>query len=78
MSTNFWFEHHIDAYLMACAEGRDWTEAVAAAERAHGDKPRRVLTQKDLRPLKGVRFSRQHLAKKVARGLFPPPFQMAS
>jgi len=24
MSTNYWFEHTIDAYLRACAEGRDW------------------------------------------------------
>ena len=75
MATNFWFEHHIDAYLIACAEGRDWTEAVAAAERAIGADPRSVLTRAGLRK-KGIAYSRQHLAKKVARGNFPRPFQM--
>jgi hypothetical protein len=72
---NLWFEHQIDAYLRACAEGRDWRPAVAEAETAIGDAPRRILTQRDLQQ-KGVHFSRQHIARKVGDGTFPPPFQL--
>jgi predicted anti-sigma-YlaC factor YlaD len=75
VARNFWFEHVVDAFLQACAEGRDWKQAVAEAERAELDAPRRVLTQKDLKA-KGVRYSRQHVAKRVARGTFPRPFQL--
>ena len=72
MALNLWFEHVIDAYLQARAEGRDWREACAAAERVPG--PRRVLTQQDLKTKKGLTYTRQHLAKKV-KGAFPKPFQ---
>jgi predicted anti-sigma-YlaC factor YlaD len=75
MAFNFWFEHVIDAWLKACAEGRDWEEAVAEAERTIGDKPRRVLTRVDLREKKGIPFSRQYIAEKVRERTFPPPFQ---
>jgi len=75
MATNFWFEHHIDAYLVACAEGRDWVEAIAAAERAIGESPRRVLTRAGLKA-KGISYSRQYLIDKVSDGTFPRPFQM--
>jgi hypothetical protein len=74
---NLWFEHIIDAYLLACAEGRDWQEAVAEAERTIGDRPRRVLTRVDLREKKGIPFSRQYLAEKVRERTFPKPFQAA-
>jgi len=47
----------------------------AAAEQAIGNRPRRVLTQHDLRAKKGIAYSRQHLAKKVKGGGFPKPFQ---
>jgi hypothetical protein len=72
---NLWFEHTIDAFLRACAEGRDWRAAVAEAEAAIGNAPRKVLTQRDLRA-KGIHFSRQHIGRKVDDGTFPPPFQM--
>jgi hypothetical protein len=71
---NLWQEHIIDAYLAACAEGRDWREACAAAEAAHGTRPRTALTQKDLKDKKGIPYSRQHLDRKVKGGAFPPPF----
>jgi hypothetical protein len=74
MSWNFWFEHTIDAYLEACARGDDWRKACAAAE-ANTAKPRRVLTQKSLKA-KGLSYSRQHLARKVAAGTFPAPFKL--
>jgi hypothetical protein len=73
VSINLWFENVVDAYLLACAEGRDWREAVAAAERAEG--PRRVVTQKGLRS-KGLPYSRQHLGRKIQNGSFPPPFKL--
>jgi hypothetical protein len=75
VSTNFWFEHTLDAYLQACAEGRDWREAVAEAERTIGDAPRRVLTQKAFKA-KGLTYSRQHIDRKVREKTFPPPFQL--
>ena len=75
MAINLWFEHTVDAYLRACAEGRDWRLECAAAEQAIGNQPRRVLTQHDLRARKGIAYSRQHLAKKVKGGGFPKPFQ---
>jgi hypothetical protein len=74
MAINFWFEHIIDAYLVACAEGRPWGEACEEAEHAIGNAPRRVLTQKALKG-KGVTYSRQHLHRKIRAGTFPPPFQ---
>jgi hypothetical protein len=75
VSVNLWFEHHIDAFLTACAQGRDWRAACAEAERNIGDKPRRVLTQRGLFE-KGIRYSRQHLVRRVADGNFPAPFRM--
>jgi hypothetical protein len=75
LSVNLWFEHVVDAYLQACAEGRDWREAIAAAERAAANKPRRVLTQKGLRS-KGLPYSRQHLGRKIQAGTFPAPFKL--
>jgi len=77
MAINFWFEHIVDAYLKACAEGRDWREACAEAEHAIGNGPRRVLTQEALQG-KGITFSRQYLTKKVRDGDFPAPFQTPS
>jgi hypothetical protein len=74
---NFWFEHVIDAYLAACAEGRDWREACVAADRALGARPRRLLTFKDLKEKKGVPYSRQHLDRKMRAGTFPLPFNVA-
>jgi len=73
VALNLWFEHVIDAYLRARAEGRDWREACAAAEPA--PSPLRVLTQQDLKTKKGLTHTRQHLAKKVKGGAFPKPFQ---
>jgi hypothetical protein len=73
MGINLWFEHVIDAYLSARAQGRDWRTAVATAEQFEG--PRRVLTRHDLKARKGIAYSRQHLAKKVKGGGFPKPFQ---
>lgn len=74
MSLNFWFEDVIDAFLDACARGEDWRPACAAAQ-ANAKKPRRVLTRKDLKT-RGIRYSRQHLARRVAAGTFPAPFQL--
>ena len=73
MSVNLWFEHTIDAYLLACAQGRDWREAIAEADKAAG--ARRVLTQKGLKS-KGVPYSRQHINRKVQAGPFPAPFKL--
>jgi hypothetical protein len=74
VAINFWFENVIDAYLSALAEGRDWKAAVSEAKISK--EPRRVLTQKDLRPEKGIGYSRQHLTKKIRNGTFPRPFQL--
>jgi hypothetical protein len=77
MALNFWFEHQIDAFLSAVAEGRDWRGAVAEAERrlvAEG-RPRRVLTQQDLKA-KGIKYTRQHVARRVSAGTMPAPFQL--
>jgi len=62
VALNLWFEHVIDAYLRARAEGRDWREA--------GPPPRPYAARK-----KGLTYTRQHLAKKVKGGAFPKPFQ---
>ena len=72
VSVNLWFEHVIDAYLLACAQGRDWHEAVAEAEaeKAAGNGSRRVLTQKGLRS-KGLTYSRQHIGRKFRPAPFP-------
>jgi predicted anti-sigma-YlaC factor YlaD len=75
MAFNLWWDHIIEAYLRACAEGRDWHEAVAEAEAAHGDAPRKALTQKDLKS-KGLPYSRQHIDRNVRSGRFPQPFQL--
>jgi len=74
MSLNFWFENVIDAYLIAVARGEDWRKACAAAQ-ASADQPQRVLTQKGLQA-KGLTYSRQHLARKIAAGTFPRPFKL--
>jgi hypothetical protein len=71
---NLWFEHIIDAYLAACAAGVDWREACAAAELAHGTRPRTALTQRDLKDKKGIPYSRQHLDRKRKADAFPEPF----
>jgi predicted DNA-binding transcriptional regulator AlpA len=76
MSVNFWLESVIDAFLLAVAQGRDWKSACAEAERT-SKSPLRVLTQADL-AAKGLRYSRQHVARKVANKTFPPPFQLPS
>jgi predicted anti-sigma-YlaC factor YlaD len=75
MARNLWLEHVIDAYLQACADGRDWKEAVAEAERTVGNAPRRALTREDLKSKKGIPYCRQHLRRKEREGTFPPPFQ---
>jgi hypothetical protein len=71
---NLWFEHIVDAYLGACAAGRNWREACAEAEATHGTRPRMLLTQEDLRSKKGIPYSRQHLDRKRKAGAFPEPF----
>jgi hypothetical protein len=75
VSINYWFAHVVDAYLLACAEGRTQQEAVAAAEAAPAPDGLRVLTQKDLRS-RGISYSRQHVTRLVAAGNFPRPFSM--
>ena len=77
MALNFWFEHTVDAFLKACATGTDWKAACSEAERTHTG-PVRVLSREDLATVKGIRFSRQHLDKKVRDGMFPRPFQTPS
>ena len=76
MAINLWFEHVIDAYLQACADERDWREACAVAVQAVGNTPRRVLTQKDLKTKKGLRYSRRHRRRKFAVALSPAPFDL--
>jgi hypothetical protein len=56
-------------------QGRDWKSACADAERANKSKPLRVLTHKDLRS-KGIGYSRQHIARRVAANTFPAPFNL--
>jgi hypothetical protein len=73
-SINFWFEDVIDAYLEACARGVDWRRAGAAAQ-VNATRPRRVLTQKDLKA-KGLTYSRQHTRRKINEGTFPAPFHL--
>ena len=75
MAVNLWLECVIDAFLRACAEGRDWREECAAAEQAARNMPLRVLTQPDLKTRKGIRYSRQHLHRRIKRKTFPAPFQ---
>lgn len=75
MSVNFWFEHVVDAYLKAVAQGRDWRSACADAEQAKKNQPVRVLTHKGLRA-KGITYSRQHIARRVAGKTFPKPFNL--
>jgi hypothetical protein len=75
MSINYWFNHTIDCFLEACAEGRSAQEAVTAAEAATATGELRVLTQPDLRA-KGIKYSRQHLTRLIDAGLFPRPFHM--
>jgi hypothetical protein len=75
MPRNLWFEHVIDAYLRACAEGRDWEEACREAEHAVGSGPLRVLTGEDLQTKKGIPYCRQHIDRKVRGRTFPRPFQ---
>jgi hypothetical protein len=76
MSVNYWFEHILDAYLTAVAQGRDWRAACAEAERTNKG-PVRVLTQADL-PSKGIHYSRQHIRRKIDDGTFPAPFKLPS
>jgi hypothetical protein len=75
MSINYWLEPVIDAFLLAAAQGRDWQEACAEAEQKAKGQPLRVLTQADL-PAKGIKYSRQHIARKVGDRTFPPPFKL--
>ena len=75
MSINLWFEHVIDAYLLACAQGRDWQQAVSEAEKSADDGFRRVLKQKGLKS-KGLTYSRHHIGRKVQTGTFPAPFKL--
>lgn len=74
MGINLWPEPIIDAYIGACAQGRDWRADCAAALTALDGEPFRVLTLKALRA-KGVPYSRQHLVKLIRKGRFPRPFQ---
>jgi hypothetical protein len=76
MSINYWFEHVIDCFLRACAEGRSAEDAVAQAAVAPTPNELRVLTQPDLRPKKGIKYSRQHLTRLVDAGIFPRPFHL--
>jgi hypothetical protein len=76
MAVNFWFEHVIDAYLMAVAQGLDWRAACAHAEQANKNRPIRVLTHKDLRTKKGITYTRQHLARRVKAKTFFEPFNL--
>jgi predicted DNA-binding transcriptional regulator AlpA len=77
MSINFWLESVIDAFVKACAEGRDWRpDCEAAAAAINSDTPVRVLKQKDLGPVKGLDYSRQHIARLVDEKRFPKPFQL--
>ena len=77
MARNFWLEHVIDTYLLACASGTDWRGACAEAERTHTGTVR-VLTREDLATSKGIVFSRQHIDRMVRAGTFPSPFQIAN
>jgi hypothetical protein len=74
VARKFWLEHVFDAYVRACAEGRDWQKAVAEAEQAPESRPLKVLTTKDLQA-RGIVYSRQHINRKVRNGTFPPPFR---
>jgi len=38
--------------------------------------PRRALTFSDLKEKKGIRYSRQHVVRKVKKNQFPPPWKM--
>lgn len=76
MSFNFWLEAVIDAYVDACARGEDWREPCAAAPAKVGAS-RRVLTLQDLKTVKGIRYSRQHISRKITNGTFPAPFKFA-
>jgi hypothetical protein len=75
MAVNFWLECVIDAFLRACAEGRNWQEECAVAEQAARNAPLVILTQEDLKTKKGIAYSRQHLHRRVKRNTFPPPFK---
>jgi hypothetical protein len=79
VAVNFWLEVVVDAYLLACAQGRDWRPACAAAEQAveDSDDPLRILTREDLKTRKGLAYSRQHLHRLVRGGAFPAPFKRA-
>ena len=76
-SVNFWLESVVDAYILACAQGHDRRAAVAEAERAAGCGSQRILTRKDL-AARGLRFSRQHLHRRIKEGTFPAGFQLPS
>src|SRR5262249_54986468 len=75
MSVNFWFEHIIDAYLKAVAQGGDWRSACADAEQATKNQPVRVLTHKGRRA-KATNYARQPTAGGVAGKTFPKPFNL--
>ena len=36
---------------------------------------RRVLSYPDLKPMKGIKYSRQHLNRLIKKKKFPPPFK---
>jgi hypothetical protein len=78
MRPSLWFEHTIDNYLAAVAEGREWRAAIAEAEakvQAEGT-PRRVLTRGALKSEKGISYSRAQLHRMVLAGDFPKPFRL--
>jgi hypothetical protein len=78
MAVNFWLECVIDAYIASRARGEDWHEPCAKAEQDARNQPLRVLTQKDLKPQKGIPYSRVHIGRLVGDDLFPPPFNFST
>jgi len=38
----------------------------------------KILSPQDLKTVKGIRFSRQHLHRLVKRGLFPKPIKLGA
>jgi len=74
---NRWLETHVDAFILACAQGHSPSEAVVIAESTTPRPPYRMLTRHELRDVKGIPFGRQWISKLVRRRTFPRPFQMS-